>query len=101
MDTDELSNESYEAIIIEAEKFNHDLTLQFGVMASSCENEKEYLLNAKQLIKEIKGLDKYELCNMFFDSPPAKKDLLLALNKILANISEVEKIPEDKRHYDF
>ncbi len=29
MDTDELSTENYKGIIIEAEKFNHDLTLQF------------------------------------------------------------------------
>ena len=33
MDTDDLSNEAYQGIIIEAEKFNHDLTLQFGVLA--------------------------------------------------------------------
>ncbi|MDQ6762709.1 MAG: hypothetical protein M3015_08780 [Bacteroidota bacterium] len=53
MDTDELSSKTYRAIIIEAEKFNHDLTLQFGVLASSCTDEK------------------------------------------------VEKIPEEKRHYEF
>ena len=38
---------------------------------------------------------------MFFDSPPAKKYLLLTLEKILANIAELEKIPEEKRHYEF
>lgn len=35
MDTDELSNEAYQGIIIEAEKFDHDLTLQFGVSEQS------------------------------------------------------------------
>ena len=29
MDTDDLSTEDYRGIIIEAEKFNHDLTLRF------------------------------------------------------------------------
>ena len=101
MDTDELSNEAYKGIIIEAEKFNHDLTLRFGVMASICENEKEYLNNAKTLISEIKGLDKDNLTDMFFGSPPNKKSLLLTLDKILQNISEVEKIPENERHYEF
>ncbi len=101
MDTDELSTEAYQGIIIEAEKFNHDLTLQFGLMAYSCENEREYLLTAKKLIREIQKLDKFELSDMFFDSPPNKKDLLLTLKKILTNISEIEKIPEDKRHYEF
>ncbi len=101
MDTDELSTEAYKAIIIEAEKFNHDLTLRFGVMAGSCENEKEYLLKAKKLITAIQGLDEYHLSDMFFGSPPDKKHLLLTLQKILTNISAVEKIPEDKRHYEF
>lgn len=101
MDTDDLSKEAYRGIVIEAEKFNHDLTLQFGLMASSCKNEKEYLSKAKILIKEIKELDKSDLSEMFFGSPPDKKYLLWTLKKILTNISEVEKIPENKRHYDF
>ena len=101
MDTDDLSTESYKGIIIEAEKFNHDLTLQFGVMASSCKNEKEYLLKAKKLIKEIRGLDQDELSDVFFGSLPDRHVLLLTLDKILVNISDVEKIPETKRHYEF
>jgi len=35
MDTDDLSNETYEAVIIEAEQFHHNLTLHFGVLAGS------------------------------------------------------------------
>lgn len=101
MDTDELSTEAYRGIIIEAEKFNHDLTLQFGVMASSCKNEKEYLSNAKKLIKEIKNLDKGNLSDVFFGSPPDKNKLHVALEKISDNISAIEKIPENKRHYEF
>ncbi len=101
MDTDDLSTESYKGIIIEAEKFNHDLTLQFGAMASSCKNEKEYLLKAKKIIKEIRGLDQDELSDIFFGSLPDRDALLLTLDKILINISEVEKIPETQRHYDY
>ena len=48
MDTDNLSNEFYRAVIIEAERFNYDLTLQFGVLASSCKNEKEYIKECKR-----------------------------------------------------
>ena len=36
MDTDDLSIPTYNGIIIEAENFNHDLTIQFGVLASNC-----------------------------------------------------------------
>ncbi len=32
MDTDDLSNEAYDGIIIVAEKFNHDLTLQYDLI---------------------------------------------------------------------
>ncbi|UKJ06939.1 hypothetical protein [Solitalea lacus] len=101
MDTDDLSTESYRGVIIEAERFSHDLTLQFGVMASSCNNEKEYLDNAKKLIEEIRKLDKYGLADIFWGSPPDKKALDNTLEKILENITEVEQIPENQRHYDF
>ena len=38
MDTDELSNESYDGIIIESEKFNHDLTLQYDLSYNEVKN---------------------------------------------------------------
>ena len=101
MDTDELSEEAYEAVIIESGKFNDDLTLQFGLIANSCKNEKEYLAMAKRLITIIRGMDEGDLYDLFFGSPPNKKKLFLTLTKILDNISAVEKIPESKRHYEF
>jgi hypothetical protein len=32
MDTDDLSTEAYDAILIEAEKLTHDLTLHYGLL---------------------------------------------------------------------
>lgn len=101
MDTDQLSTETYKAVLIEAEKFNDDLALQFGVMASSCINETEYLKNAKLLILEIRNLDEYDLTDMFFGTLPNQKALKKTLNKIIQNIKEVEKIPEEQRKYEF
>jgi hypothetical protein len=43
MDTDDLSNETYEAVIIEAERFHHNLTLHFGVLAGQCDTEEKSL----------------------------------------------------------
>ncbi len=43
MDTDDLSNETYEAVIIEAERFHHNLTLHFGVLAGQCDTEENSL----------------------------------------------------------
>ena len=69
MDTDDLSTEAYIGIIIVAGKFNDDLSLQFGLIASSCRNEKEYLHKAKNLIKEIKEPDESDLSDIFFWLP--------------------------------
>lgn len=101
MDTDDLSMEAYKAIIIESETFNRDLTLRFGLLASSCKNEKEYLDNAKKIISEIRNLDRHSLSDLFFGSLPDKHLLNLALDKISNNIEKVEKIPENERQYEF
>lgn len=52
MDTDDLSISTYSGIILEAEMFNHDLTLQFGLLASNCKDDDDYLNQAEEMIKE-------------------------------------------------
>lgn len=42
MDTDDLSEEAYKGVMLEAEKFNHDLTLQFGLRSEDCLDEDEF-----------------------------------------------------------
>jgi hypothetical protein len=103
MDTDYLSNETYKAVIITAEKFNHDLTLHFGCLAGECEDEAEYLLKAEQLIKEcLEDEDIEELMeDMFFGNPPKEKDFKNALCKIQNNINKVKEIPMEKRTFEF
>ena len=101
MDTDDLSNETYKAVILEAENFNHDLTLQFGVLASSCKNEEEYLQNTKKLINEIKKLDNFDLEDMFFGALPNISELHKCLQQMEMNIAEVEGIPKEERQYEF
>lgn len=101
MDTDDLSNETYEGVIIEAEKFDHDLTLRFGVLASDCKNEEQYLDNASELIDEIRSLDEEELTDLFFGRLPDINALNLTLDRIINNINRVKKIPEEKRNYEF
>ncbi len=100
MDTDDLSREAYDAIIIEAEKLTHDLTLNFGILSSSCNDETEYLEKSKQLAEEIMQLDDFELVNLFIGNVPDKNKLDTALGKIIGNIEKVNKIPIDKRHFD-
>jgi len=99
MDTGDLSNETYRAILSEAESFNHDLTLQFGVLSGSCKNEEEFIEKSIELIEEMKSYNECDLMDMFFGNPPEKKEFLKVLETILDNIEEVKKIPPHKRTY--
>ena len=103
MDTDYLSNETYEAVILTAERFNHDLTLQFGCLSYSCENEKEYLQKAEKMIKKWLKEKYFEelMDDIFFGNPPDEEEFRNTLSKILNNINEVRKIPFEKRTFEF
>jgi hypothetical protein len=52
MDTDDLSKVTYNVIILECEKYNHDLTLQFRILASACKDDDDYLNHSEALIKD-------------------------------------------------
>jgi uncharacterized protein YyaL (SSP411 family) len=101
MDTDDLSRNAYDGIILEAEKLTHDLTLHYGLLSYECKNETEYLEKAEKLTKEIMELDDYDLEECFWGYPPNKEKLHLTLKKIISNITEIKRIPIDKRHYDW
>ena len=102
MDTDSLSRNAYDAVIIEAEKFHHDLTLQFGVLSGICESENDYLISAKNMITDwIKNWDLNEVIeDIFYENPPNKKEFKRHLQRILQNIDNVRKIPIEKRKFD-
>jgi hypothetical protein len=100
MDTGDLSVEAYRAIMIEAEMFNHDLTLQFGLLSSHCKDENDFIENAIQLINKMKECDHADLDDMFFGNPPEMNKFQTALKRILENIVELKKIPTEKRTYD-
>jgi hypothetical protein len=101
MDTDELSDELYEAIFVTAERFHHYLTLEFGLLAKECKNEKQYIEKAVNLIKEFKKIDQDEMEDIFCERIPNKKAFQEILVKISNNIEDVIRIPEDKRKYSF
>lgn len=101
MDTDDLSREAYRAIISEVEKFNHDLTLQFGLQSGDCKDEQEFIDKSTQLINELKTADSVDLDDIFFGDVPNLTILTKTLDKILDNIVKVKQIPITKRHFDF
>ena len=91
MDTGDLSNKTYKAILVEAERFNHDLTLQFGLLSYECKNEKEFIEQSKNLVKEMQEYDDEDIDDLFFGHPPKKVDFHKTLNKQLINIARLQK----------
>ncbi len=100
MDTDQLSNEAYQAIIITAEKFHHDLTLKFGLLSYDCEDENEYLQSSKKLIGEWNKKIRIAIGDIFFENPPESAAFKIILQTIIENILKVEEIPFEDRRFD-
>jgi hypothetical protein len=100
MDTDDLSEETYKAIMIEAEMFNHDLTLQFGVLSYQCKDDDDFIEKSTLLINEMKNYNENDLNDLFFGNPPKMNDFQKALKKILDNIADVKKIPSESRTFE-
>ena len=103
MDTDDLSNETYEAVILTAERFNHDLTLSFGCLASVCKNDDDYLRNAEQLINDWLEDEYFDdlMDDIFFGNPPKREDFVKTISDILLNINKVRQIPVKERTFEF
>ena len=53
MDTNDLSRETHTAIIDTAERFHHDLTLQFGVLTDDCNTDNEFLDESESVISNL------------------------------------------------
>ena len=89
IDTGNLTDKTYKAIMIVAERFDHNLTLQFGLLSCKCEDEAEFIKKAKQLINSMVKYGEGQIDDIFFGEPPSKIEFHKALNKILKNISEL------------
>ena len=102
MDTNDLSLETHTAIIDTAERFHHDLTLQFGVLAYGCNTDNEFLDKSESIIRAwLTDWDLEEaIMDVFYDNPPSKKNFKKVLDKIMTNIDDVRKIPMELRKFD-
>ena len=102
MDTNDLSRETHVAIIDSSERFHHDLTLQFGVLAGICDTDDKFLDESEEMIKEwLNDWDLDELImDIFYDHPPNTTDFKKVLDKLLSNIEKVRKIPMVDRKFN-
>ncbi|MCL2282641.1 MAG: hypothetical protein FWC26_04920 [Fibromonadales bacterium] len=93
MDTDDLSDEVYKAVILAAERFNPDLALHFGCLADKCyDDDEDYLLQAEQLIDGCLEAEYIEFLidDMFFGEPVDQKKFKKVLLKIKGNINKIK-----------
>lgn len=102
MDTDDLSIPTYHGINIEAERFNHDLTLQFGVLASNCKDDNDYLNQAEKMIKNWLKIEDFEeiIDDIFYGERVDEEEFRNTINKLLTNIAEIRKTPMKDREYE-
>lgn len=102
MDTDDLSIPTYNGIIIEAERLNHDLTMQFGVLASNCKDDDDYLNQVEAIIKGWLKEDDFEeiIDEIFFGEPVDEVEFKNTLFKILENIQDIRNTPMNERVYE-
>ena len=91
LDTDDLFTKTYKAIMVEAEKFDHNLTLQLGILSYECDSEKEYIAKSEKLIRKMLKYNEDAIDDIFFGEPPAKEKFHRVLNKILTNISKLNR----------
>lgn len=92
MDTDDLSKKAYKGILIEAERFTHNLTLHFGFLADKCNNEAEYLVKSRILIGKLKEVEPEYYPEVFFGETPDPIMLHQTLDRMLRNIDQIEVI---------
>ena len=98
--TEELSIEAYEAIIVEAGVLDHKLTSIFGALSNHCPTEAEFLEESEKLANEILYLDSLDRRDYFLDRFPSNSELDDTLKKIISNIEEVKKIPIEQRNFE-
>ncbi|MBC7748200.1 MAG: hypothetical protein H7Z76_06445 [Methylotenera sp.] len=73
IDTGDLTDKTYNAIMLEAEKFDHNLTLQFGLLSYKCLDEADFIKKSTKLIDKMLHYDVEDLDNMFFGEPRQKE----------------------------
>ncbi|KAA5536801.1 hypothetical protein F0919_03785 [Taibaiella lutea] len=89
MDTTDISQATYNAIIETAAIAHKDLALQFGMLAKLSKNEADYIAKSGQLIDLMSGYDAEEVDAIFIDNPLNIEEFNNALKLIANNISNL------------
>ena len=100
MDTDDLSDMAYEAVILAAEELDHSLTIWFGVTSGEAVDEDDYLRQCLMLIAVFEENTADRMDEIFFGEPGPSVALLRAtLKKIREGILRLQAIPMGNRSF--
>ena len=76
--------------------------MQFGILASACKDDDDYLNHAETLIKDWLSDKDFDVLadDIFFGESVNLHIFKATLIKILANINEIRKTPMHEREYE-
>jgi hypothetical protein len=89
MDTRNLSDITYNAIIKEAEQAHPDLALQFGLLAKISADESDFLDKSLRLTELMAGYSEDEADAIFLEDPLSITAFHEAITKINSNIRRI------------
>jgi len=89
MDTRDISEQTYKAVLDEAELAHHDLALQFGLLAKICSDEADYIAKSNQLIALMLQYPDEDIDAIFLENPLSRKAFHEALYKISDNLANL------------
>ena len=67
--------ENLYAIIVVAERFNHDLTLAFGMLSYECDDEAMFIRKSEELARQMLKYDENHIDDLFFGNPRLARTL--------------------------
>lgn len=92
IDVSDLTDTTYDAIITESDRFDDNLTLQFGLLSYECEDETDFIKKSEKLIRKMLKYNVGTIDDIFFGEPPSKAEFHRILHKLLSNIEKLKKI---------
>jgi len=91
IDVSNLTDETYDAILVESSRFDDNLTLQFGLLSYECDDEPDFIRKSEKHIRKMLKYNTDTIDDIFFGEPPTKAEFHRILTKLLNNIEKLKK----------
>lgn len=91
IDVSDLTDATYDAILVESDRFDDNLTLQFGLLSNECDDEEDFIKKSEKHIRKMLKYNVGTIDDIFFGEPPTKAEFHRILQKLLSNIEKLKK----------